>query len=61
MRTSTTSRRAFLEGSAVAVGGLLMADRVAALISRSFRSGESLPPYLLDLPHPPPSGAVLSS
>ena len=60
MTTTATSRRAFLTGSAVAVGGLLMAGRlVGAAAGRDGQgkgreaSKETVAPYLLDLPRPP--------
>lgn len=66
--TSSTSRRAFLAGSAIAAGSLLMAGRLVFGTSprtestldvkqgRNYETaGETVAPYLLDLPRPPVS------
>jgi hypothetical protein len=67
MTTSATSRRAFLAGSAVAVGGLAIAGRLTGqaagpprgsirdlgLGHGSGAAGETMGWYMLDLPRPP--------
>jgi hypothetical protein len=69
MTTSAKSRRTFLAGSAVAVGGLAMAGRLGlaaapkVLTGASVRhlepghgyaaAGETISLYILDLPRPP--------
>jgi hypothetical protein len=64
MTNSTISRRAFLTGSAIAAGGVLMAGRLVFVTATRIRTGQEptqgmgpgnqrVAPYLLDLPHPP--------
>jgi hypothetical protein len=67
MTTSATSRRAFLAGSAVAVGGLATAGRLVLAVAgrpggsirdlglghSSAAAGQTMGFYLRDLPRPP--------
>jgi hypothetical protein len=57
MTTLAASRRAFLAGSAVAVGGLAIAGRLSVrdreLGDSSAAAGETMGLYILDLPRPP--------
>jgi hypothetical protein len=58
LTTSVTSRRAFLAGGAVAVGGLAIAGRLVLapspkVLHGSAAAGETISLYVLDLPRPP--------